>query len=263
MVDYLRHYDSQPDIRGDLMAADVEPPPRPALLTDELRGQLGQVSTATLTFQLQKRGIRSTFLSGLKPVKDGQRMLGYAHTLRYVPLREDLQAQYSGGQNAQRRAIEGLAADEVLIMEARGEPDAGTIGDIFVMRALRLGAAGVVTDGALRDTPAIRELGLPVYHRASHAATFGRLHMPLDHQVPIACAGVTVLPGDILVGDGEGVVVVPAALAAEVAADAYQQELEEEWALSRVDAGESTVGVFPISKDRRSEFDAWLAARRT
>jgi regulator of RNase E activity RraA len=158
------------------------------LLTDELRARLGRVSTATLTFQLQQRGIRSTFLSGLRPVNEDQRMVGYAHTLRYVPLREDLRAELNRGQNAQRRAIESLATDEVLVIEARGEPDAGTIGDIFVQRAICLGAAGVVTDGALRDTPAIRALGLPVYHRASHAATLGRLHMPLDHQVPIACA---------------------------------------------------------------------------
>ena len=224
--------------------------------------QLGAVSTATLTHQLQRRGIRTTFLSGLQPIKDGQRMVGVAHTLRYVPLREDLQSQLSAGQNAQRRAIEGLAADEVLVIEARGETEAGTIGDIFVSRAIALGAAGVVTDGALRDTPAIRSLDLPVYHRASHAATFGRLHMPLDHQIPIACAGVTVMPGDLVVGDGEGVVVVPAALAAEVAADAVQQELEEEWALERVAAGDSTVGVFPIAADRRAEFETWLTERR-
>jgi 5-oxopent-3-ene-1,2,5-tricarboxylate decarboxylase / 2-hydroxyhepta-2,4-diene-1,7-dioate isomerase len=152
-----------------------------------------------------------------------------------------------------------LAADEVLVVEARGEPDAG-IGDIFVQRAIHLGAAGVVTDGALRDTPAIRALGLPVYYRASHAATLGRLHMPLDDQIPIACAGVTVMPGDLVVGDGEGAVVVPAALAEEVAADAVRQELEEAWALERVAACDSTVGVFPISADRRAEFEAWLAA---
>jgi regulator of RNase E activity RraA len=194
-------------------------------------------------------------------VKDGQRMLGVAHTLRYVPLREDLQGTYGGGKNAQRRAVESLATDEVLVIEARGEPDAGTIGDIFVLRALRRGAAGVVTDGALRDTPAIRDVDLPVYHAASHAATLGRLHMPLEHQIPIACAGVTVLPGDVIVGDGEGVVVLPAALADEVARDALQQELEEEWAITRVDAGESTDDTFPIAKSRRAEFDAWLAAR--
>ena len=188
-------------------------------------------------------------------------MVGVAHTLRYVPVREDLQPQLSGGQNAQRRAIEALAVDEVLVIDARGEQDAGTIGDIFVSRAIALGAAGVVTDGALRDTAAIRALGLPVYHRASHAATLGRLHMPVDHQVPIACAGVTVMPGDVIIGDGEGVVVVPAALATEVAADGVQQELEEEWALERVGAGESTVGVFPIAAERRAEFEKWLSER--
>jgi regulator of RNase E activity RraA len=177
-------------------------------------------------------------------------------------MREDLQAQLQGRDNAQRSAVESLEPGEVLVIEARGETDAGTIGDILVLRSLRRGATGVVTDGALRDTAAIREIDLPVYHRASHAATLGRLHLPLDHQVPIACAGVTVFPGDVLVGDGEGVVVVPAALAEEVAADAVRQELEEEWAVERVDAGESTVGVFPVSKARRDEFEAWLAARK-
>ncbi len=234
--------------------------PRPVVLTDELKAQLGKVSTATLTQQLQGKGIRNTFLSGLKPVATGTRMVGYAHTLRYVPAREDL-THLTRGQNAQRRAIESLTDDEVLIMDARGEPDAGTIGDIFAMRAKLLGAAGVVTDGALRDTPAIRTMGLPVYHRSSHAATWGRMHVPLDHQVPIACAGVTVFPGDILVGDDEGVVVLPAALAAELAASCVVQEIEEEWALERVAAGESTLGTFPIAKERRAEFEAWVAAR--
>lgn len=234
--------------------------PRPVTLTDELKAQLGKVSTATLTQQLQGRGIRNAFLSGLKPVVEGQRMVGYAHTLRYVPAREDL-TDLTRGQNAQRRAIESLTPDEVLIMDARGEPHAGTIGDIFVMRSKLLGAAGVVTDGALRDTPAIRTIGLPVYHQSSHAATWGRLHVPLEHQVTIACAGVTVVPGDILVGDGEGVVVLPAALAAEIGAASVKQEIEEEWALERVAAGESTIGTFPIAKDRRAEFEAWLAAR--
>jgi regulator of RNase E activity RraA len=235
--------------------------PGAAALTDAVRAQLEAVSTATLTHQLQRRGLRSTFLSGLRPVRPGQRMLGVAHTLRYLPMREDLQDQLVAGQNAQRRAVESIAPGEVLVIDARGEPDAGTIGDIFVLRALRRGAAGVVTDGALRDTPAIAATDLPVYHQSSHAATYGRLHMPLEHQVPIACAGVTVMPGDVLVGDGEGVVVVPAAMVGQVAADAHQQELEETWSIERVDAGESTTGVFPLSAERRPEFEAWLAAR--
>ena len=118
-----------------------------------------------------------------------------------------------------------------------------------------------MTDGALRDTPAIAEIGLPVYHQSSHAATLGRLHTPLAHQVPIACADVTVFPGDIVVGDGEGAVVIPALLAPEVADAAHAQEIEEEWALERVAAGESSTGVFPIAPERRAEFEQWLARR--
>ncbi|MFN0091165.1 MAG: hypothetical protein ACKVWR_12995 [Acidimicrobiales bacterium] len=238
---------------------DHDPPP--GALSAEARAALGAASTATVASQLQRRGIRNAFFNGLKPVKGGQRLLGFAHTLRYVPMREDLQRRLAGGVNAQRQAIESLQPGEVLVIEARGEPHAGTIGDIFALRALRLGAAGVVTDGALRDTPAIRRLELPVYHQSSHAATLGRLHLPLDHQIPVACAGVTVLPGDVIVGDDEGAVVIPAELAEEVAADSARQELEEEWALERVDAGESSIGVFPISKERRPEFEAWLQER--
>lgn len=237
-------------------------PPRPVLLTDELRAQLNSVSTATLTGRLQAKGIRSTFFSGLKPIKPGQRMLGYAHTLRYVPIREDLTSQFTSGQNAQRRAVESMAPDEILVIEARYLPDAGTFGDVFALRSLRRGATGIITDGAVRDTPAVADLDIPVYHLASHASTFSRQHMPLEHQIPIACAGVTVLPGDIIVGDGEGAVLIPPSLVVELAAASVQQELEETWALERVDAGDSTIGVFPISKDRRPEFEAWLAARQ-
>ena len=118
------------------------------------------------------------------------------------------------------------------MIDARNETEAGTIGDIFATRAIELGAVGIVTDGAVRDTPAFRTIGIAVYHRASHGATYRRLHMPVDQQVPIACAGVTVVPGDVIVGDEDGVVVVPAALADEVAAEAEQQELEEQWGCS-------------------------------
>ncbi len=238
----------------------ADDPTRPYELTDDIRAKFNAVSTATLAGQMQRRGMRNSFLNGLKPLKAGQRMLGYAHTLRYVPRREDFEKR-SSGPNAQRRAVESIRPEEVLIVEARGEPDAGTIGDIFTMRLKHLGGTGFITDGSLRDTPAIAEIDVPVYHLSSHAATLGRLHTPLDNQVPIACAGVTVFPGDILVGDGEGVCVIPALLAEEVANDAYAQELEEEWAIERVAAGDSSIGTFPIAKERRPEFEAWLAER--
>jgi regulator of RNase E activity RraA len=235
---------------------------RSSEIAPETRRRLESVATATLAGVLQKRGVRSTFLSGLAPIKPGQRIVGRARTLRFVPIREDLVETFAPRLNMQRAAIESLQPGEVLVMDARNETEAGTFGDIFAMRAIKLGAAGIVTDGAVRDTPALRDMDIAVYHRASHGATFRRLHMPVEQQVPIACAGVTVVPGDVIVGDEEGVVVVPAALADEVAADAERQELEEEWGMERVRAGAGTDGVFPITPAHRAEFEAWLAARK-
>lgn len=241
------------------MPQSSKPNPDATPVSEDVLSQLGSVSTATIAGQLQQRRHQNSFFSQLTPLLDGQRMVGIAHTLRYVPARPDLPKLL--GFNAQRAAIEALQPGEVLVIEARNEPDAGTIGDIFATRAKVLGAAGVVTDGALRDTPAIAEIGLPVYRRSSHAATLGRLHTPLDHQVPIACAGVTVLPGDVIVGDDEGAVAIPSALAEEVAAAAVAQELTEEFALERVAAGASPEGYFPLSDQHRPEFEAWLAGR--
>ena len=136
---------------------------RPYTLTDEVRSILNSVSTATITSQLQRRGLTNCFLNGLKATQPGKRMLGYAHTVRYVALREDL-AKKAGMLNAQRRGVEGIQPEEILVIEARNEPHAGTIGDIFAMRVKALGGAGVITDGALRDTPAITNIDLPVYH---------------------------------------------------------------------------------------------------
>ena len=141
-------------------------------------------------------------------------------------------------------------------------PDAGTIGDIFAMRVKALGGAGVITDGALRDTPAITAIDLPVYHQSSHASTYGRQHMPYSVDDSITCAGVFVQPGDIVVGDAEGAVVIPHALVAEVAAAAVAQEEVEEFAIERVAAGESTDDLFPLGTARRPEFEQWKAARR-
>lgn len=231
----------------------------PNVLTDELRAKLAGVGVATLTHQLQMRGIRSSFLSGLKPLLPNQSLVGRARTLRYVALREDKLREMSGGLNPQRRASETAEPGDVIIIEARNVPDAGTVGDIYAMRAYHLGAVGVITDGALRDTTAIADLGKPVYHGSSHGSTWGRHHMPFSSDEPITCAGVYVEPGDIIVGDGEGAVVIPHALAEEVANDAVAQEHRESFAIERVKAGESVVGLFPLTDDRRADYEAWSA----
>jgi len=230
-------------------------------LNADTRQRLDSVATATLAGVLHKRGIRSTILSGLTRINPGSRMLGVAHTLRYLPMREDLIPTYATRTNAQRSAVEALRPGEVLVISARDVPDAGTIGDIYATRAAVLGATGIVTDGATRDSSALAAMDIPVYQRASHGSTYRRHHMPIDSQVPIACAGVTVLPGDVVVGDDDGVAIVPAALVDEVAEEAYEQELAEEWGLERVAAGESTDGTFPITPERRPDFEAWLAER--
>jgi 5-oxopent-3-ene-1,2,5-tricarboxylate decarboxylase / 2-hydroxyhepta-2,4-diene-1,7-dioate isomerase len=249
-----------PEVRAAALGANA---PRPVVLSDEAEAALRRVATATLTAQLRKRGIRDTFMRGLKPTRPDVRLLGYAHTLRYVPLREDVRDADTAELNAQKGAVESISEDEVLVIDARGEETAGTIGDILALRALRRGATGIVTDGALRDSPAIAELDIPTYYRAVHAAVLGIVHFPLETNVPIACGGVLVMPGDVIVGDAEGVVVVPAAMAEEVARDALEQEEREEWAFERVDAGESVRGVFPIGSEREAEFERWRAQRRS
>jgi 5-oxopent-3-ene-1,2,5-tricarboxylate decarboxylase/2-hydroxyhepta-2,4-diene-1,7-dioate isomerase len=231
--------------------------PRPVALSSEARDALNAVSTATLTVQLRRRGIGNTFMRGLRPTRPDLRLFGYAYTLRYVPLREDFRDADRAELNAQKRAVESIGPDEVLVIDARGEPGAGTIGDILAARALARGATGIVTDGGLRDSPAIGNLDIPTYYQAPHAAVLGLLHHPLETNVPIACAGTLVVPGDVIVGDAEGVLVVPAALAEEVARDALEQEHREAWALARVKQGESIRGIYPLSEARRPDYEDW------
>jgi 5-oxopent-3-ene-1,2,5-tricarboxylate decarboxylase / 2-hydroxyhepta-2,4-diene-1,7-dioate isomerase len=149
----------------------------------------------------------------------------------------------------------------VLIIEARGETKAGTIGDILAARVLARGGAGIVTDGGVRDTPGVAQLEIPSYYRAANASSLWNAHIPLDIDVPITCAGVLVIPGDVIVGDAEGVVVLPAALAEEIAHDALEVEAREAFALERVTAGESFRGIYPLSQERTADYERWLAQR--
>jgi regulator of RNase E activity RraA/2-keto-4-pentenoate hydratase/2-oxohepta-3-ene-1,7-dioic acid hydratase in catechol pathway len=219
------------------------------------------VSTATLAAVLRKRGLNTLTLDGLCSTRPERTMAGYARTVRYLPLREDLSASHGGGMNAQKRAIEAMRPGEVLVIEARGESTAGTIGDILALRAQVRGAAGVVTDGAIRDSKALTGLDIPVYHAAVHPAVLGRRHVPWETGVTVACAGVTIQPGDLLVGDADGVVVLPPDIAAEVLAEAREQERQEEFVAERVAAGEGIDGLFPLPESRRPDYEAWRDRR--
>jgi regulator of RNase E activity RraA len=258
----LKPYGAMPKATAEARAfATGVNTPRPAALSDDARAMLHQVSTATLTVQLDRRGIQSTFLTGLQPTRADLRMVGYAHTLRYVAIRPDVREAMKGAEDAQKRAVEAVSPDEVLIMEARGDTSAGTIGDVLAARVLARGGAGIVTDGGVRDTPGVAELEIATYCRCANASSLWTAHIPMDIDVPITCAGVLVMPGDVIVGDPEGVVVLPAAVAEEIAHDAVEQELRESWALERVQAGESIRGVFPLSPERREDYERWQATR--
>ena len=231
-------------------------------LSAEAKRKLHSVSTATLTSQLQKSGLRNTFLAGLYPLRPDLRMVGYAFTLRYIPAREDLaDERYDNTRNVQRLAVEAVGPEDVLIIDARGEVSAASLGHILGTRITQRGAAGFVTDGALRDTPGFRDLELPTYIRAAHATTSFVAHHPVDMQVPIGCAGVAVTPGDVVVGDAEGVVVIPAHLAEEVAHGAYEQEIREEFFQEKVADGASIIGVYPPSDETLAAFENWRRER--
>ena len=225
----------------------------------DLLAGLREVSTATLASLLRKRGLNGLTLDGLRSTRPGTRLAGYARTVRYLPLREDLAASHGGGMNAQKRAIEEIRPGEVLVIEARGDPTAGTVGDILALRAQVRGAAGIVTDGAIRDSAVLATLDIPTYHAAVHPAVLGRRHVPWETGVTVACAGVTIQPGDIIVGDADGVVVLPPGLAPEVLAQAREQERQEEFIAFRVALGDPIDNLFPLPESRRPEYEAWLA----
>ncbi|MEY9853965.1 5-oxopent-3-ene-1,2,5-tricarboxylate decarboxylase/2-hydroxyhepta-2,4-diene-1,7-dioate isomerase [Leifsonia sp. EB41] len=234
-------------------------PPAPAFaLTDDLRARLASVSTATLSSQLRKRGLNAVSIDGLTSTRPSARLVGTARTLRYLPGREDLFASHGGGYNAQKRAFDAVGVGEVLVIEARGERGSGTVGDVLALRAQVRGAAGIVTDGGVRDLAEVAALDIPTYHAGPHPAVLGRKHIPWDADVAIACGGATVLPGDVIVGDADGLLVIPPALVAEVVADAIEQEREEAFIAEMVRAGEKVDGLFPMNAAWKERYQAWL-----
>jgi regulator of RNase E activity RraA len=230
-------------------------------LPDDLVAMLSSVGTATLSSQLRKRGLNTVSIDGLVPTQPGKRLVGLARTLRFIPGREDLFASHGGGFNAQKRAFDTLNPGEVLVIDARGEKGTGTVGDILALRAQVRGAAGLVTDGGIRDLDAVTALGIPAYHAGPHPAVLGRRHVPWEVDVTIACGGTAVQPGDVIVGDADGVLVIPPAIIDEVVTDAIEQERQETFISEQVGAGESVDGLYPLNAEWKARYEQWLAER--
>jgi regulator of RNase E activity RraA len=227
-------------------------------LTAENRERLKSISTATLTTALFKRGLRNTFIQVAPLNPSAARMVGEAYTMRYIPAREDLDhlGVFEGRAHPQRVAVESIPPGHVWVIDARGDARAASAGAILLTRMMVRGAAGAVSDGGFRDSPDIARLDFPVYAAAASAPTNLIRHHAVDLNVPIGCGGVPVYPGDIIVGDGEGVVVIPAHLANEVAEDAAAMTEFEDWVETQVRGGRGIFGLYPPTPETRAEFEA-------
>jgi regulator of RNase E activity RraA len=234
-------------------------------MLDSSRDKLKTISTATLTTALFKRGFRNTFIAGIHRINpDAPRMVGPAYTMRYIPAREDLDhlGVFEDRSHPQRKGIEECPDGHVFVIDSRRNASAASAGNILVTRLWKRGAAGIVTDGGFRDTPEMAQLPFPVYHAAASAPTNLIRHHAVDLNVPIACGEVAVYPGDIMVGDGEGVVVVPAHIADEVADETFEQTVFEDFVLEKVTEGRGIFGLYPPAAEAREEFARWRAANK-
>lgn len=230
-------------------------------LTAELTEQINAVAVATLSVALRKRGYHDIFIEGVSSNHPGARLLGRAKTLRFIPFRPDLFAAHGGGFNAQKLAFDTVEAGEVLVIEARGERGTGTVGDVLALRAQVRGAAGIVTDGGVRDFDVVAGFDIPVFSQGAHPSVLGRRHVPWEVDVTIACGGAAVQPGDVIVGDGDGVIVIPPQLVHEVVAEALEQERQDAYVAEQVANGEAVDGLFPMNAAWKARYDEWEGPR--
>ncbi|MCW4114324.1 ribonuclease activity regulator RraA [Aurantimonas sp. MSK8Z-1] len=234
------------------------------VLDETTREKFEGVSTATLATAMFKRGLRNQFIQDVHPVAPrGRVMVGQAFTLRYIPAREDLNTLevFKNPSHPQRAAVEACPPGCVLVMDSRKDARAASAGSILISRLQARGVAGVVTDGGFRDSPDIGRLEIPAYHQRPSAPTNLTLHQALEFDVPIGCGDVAVWPGDVIVGDDEGVIVVPAHLAEEIAAEAVEMTAYEDFVAEEVLKGRSIVGLYPATNPKSLEdFARWRAA---
>lgn len=226
--------------------------------------KLRNVSVATLATALFKRGLRNQVVQNVRPVAaKGKNMVGPAFTLRYMPAREDRNqlVEFRNPEHPQRHAIETCPPDHVLVMDSRGKAEAASAGDILITRLMMRGAAGVVTDGGLRDAMRIGELDMPAYHQRPSSPTNLTINEAIEINGPIGCGDAPVFPGDIVVGDDDSVIIIPAHMADEVAEEAKEMTAYEDFVVEQVRAGTSIIGMYPATNDAVLEkFDAWRKA---
>ena len=233
-------------------------------LSAEIKALLETVSVATLATALYKRGLRCQVIQDIRPVaRKGRNMVGPAFTLRYMPAREDRNqlVEFRNPKHPQRQAVEACPPGHVMVMDSRKSATAASAGDILITRLMMRGAAGVVTDGGFRDAMNIGQLEMPAYHNRPSSPTNLTTNEAIDINVPIGCGDAPVFPGDILVGDDDSVIVIPAHMADEVAREAVEMTVFEDFVLSKVRTGASIIGLYPATIEANlEEFAKWRAA---
>jgi regulator of RNase E activity RraA len=231
------------------------------MLSAPTRDKLKTVSTATICTALFKRGFRNQYIQDVRPLNPAAGpMVGEAFTLRYIPAREDLNpiTVFQDRSHPQRKAVEECPAGAVFVIDSRKDARAASAGSILVTRLMKRGVAGVVTDGGFRDSPEIATFAIPAYHSRPAAPTNLTIHQALDINVPIACGDAPVWPGDVIVGDAEGVVIIPAHLADEIAFEAVEMTAFEDFVTEEVNKGRSILGLYPPTEEQaRKDFDEW------
>ena len=234
-------------------------------LTEDFINKFKNISTATIATCLFKKGLKNQFIQNVFPLKKGQpNMVGEAFTLRYIPAREDLNPieVFRNPKHPQRVAVESCPIGSVLIIDSRKDARAASAGSILVTRLMKRGAAGIVTDGGFRDSKDIEALPFPAFHQKPSAPTNLTLHQAIDINVPIACGDVAVFPGDIIVGDDDGVMVIPKEIAKVVAIECADMTLFEDFVLEEVNKGKTIIGLYPPTDPQSiTDYKAWKASK--
>ncbi len=225
-------------------------------MSDSLEA-LKRVSTPTLTTVLLKKGLRNVFIRGARPLAEGAgRVVGPAFTLNFIPAREDLAVPEAwASPTSTRAALEAAPSGAIVVANAMGVTDAGIFGDILCARMVKRGLAGLVTDGAVRDIAGVRATGLPVWAQGYAAPPSVAGLIFTGWNLPIGCGGVAIFPGDVIVADADGAVVVPAKLVDEIAALGLEQERLEEWILGEVNKGAALPGLYPPNAENRARYE--------
>ena len=237
------------------------------MLSNKLKRIFSNVSVATICTALFKNGLKNQFIQSVSPLNSKlPNMVGLAYTVRYIPAREDLNniEVFRDPKHPQRLAIEECPKDYVLIFDSRKDPRAASAGAILVTRLMVRGCAGVVTDGGFRDSGEIKNLNIPAYHNRPSSPTNLTLHQAIDINIPIGCGDVAVWPNDLIVGDNEGVVVIPNEIIEAISDEVNSMTIYEDYVIDKVQKGATIRGLYPLTDERKKkEFENWLRTKNT